>query len=384
MWDRVRFNTLNLGDEDGTTSIGAELGKLARIFATVVAVATMCSSLSVAQALPRKLEAKVYKSGLKFPVDLAWAPGTKKLFFTEKATGKIRVLVGRRLLKRPCTNLDVNANGERGALGIALHPRFENNHSLYVYYTNASPLENRVTRFEVRRNRCRRPRHVVRGIPSPSTIHQGGQLEFVKGALFVSVGDGGNLSIAQDLQSRLGKVLRYKPNGRIPRGNPFSQPGNRSPVWSYGHRNPFGLTHKPRTGVLLETENGPECDDEVNRIRKGRNYGWGAGYQCGTAGVGPNPKRPLHRWTSPIAPTDPAWYIGPLKALSGAMYVGDFIKEKLRRFNFRPGVGRVRRTRPILQSPRQITDVTKGPGGCLYWATVATINRIQRKATNRC
>jgi glucose/arabinose dehydrogenase len=131
---------------------------------TVVAVATMCSSLSVAQAPPRKLEAKVYKSGLKFPVDLAWVPGTKKLFFTEK-TGRIRVLEGRRLLGRPCANLDVNASGERGALGIALHPRFKDNRFLYVYYRNASPLENRVTRFEVCRNRCRRAKHVVRGIP---------------------------------------------------------------------------------------------------------------------------------------------------------------------------------------------------------------------------
>jgi len=360
------------------------LGKLARISVAVVAIATMYSSLGVAHALPRKLEAKVYKGDLKFPVDLAWVPGTKKLFFTEKDTGRIRVLEGRRLLKRPCANLNVNASGERGALGIALHPRFKDNRSLYVYYTNASPLENRVTRFKVRRNRCRRAKHVVRGIPSPSTIHQGGQLEFVKGALFVSVGDGGNSSTAQNLQSRLGKILRYKPNGTIPQSNPFSQPGNRNPVWSYGHRNPFGLTHKPRTSALFETENGPECDDELNRIRKGRNYGWGAGYQCGTAGVGSNPKRPLHRWTRPIAPTDPAWYIGPLRALTGALYVGDFNKEKLRRFNFRRGVGKVRSARPILQSPRQISDVTKGPGGCLYWATVATINRIQRKATNGC
>ena len=365
-------------------SKGAELGRVARISVCLTAAATICSSLSVAQALPRNLEVKVYKRGLNFPVDLAWVPGSKKLFFTEKATGRIRVLVGRRLLRRPCANLDVNASGERGALGIALHPDFKRNRFLYVYYTNASPLQNRVTRFKVRRNRCRRARHVVRGIPSPSTIHQGGQLEFVKGNLFVSVGDGGNASNAQDLQSKLGKILRYKPNGTVPLSNPFSQPGNRSPVWSYGHRNPFGLTHKPKTRVLMETENGPACDDELNRIKKGRNYGWGAGYQCGTAGVGSNPKGALHRWTPPIAPTDPTWYIGPLQRLSGALYVGDFNKEKLRRFNFGPRAERVRGARPILQSPRQISDVTKGPDGCLYWATVATIHRIQKKATNRC
>lgn len=360
------------------------MGRVVRIAVCVMAAATICSSLSVAQALPRHLEAKGYKFDLRLPVDLAWVPGTDKLFFTEKATGKIRVLDGRRLLRRPCANLDVNSSGERGALGITLHPDFKHNRFLYVYYTNASPLQNRVTRFTVGANRCRRPKHIVKGIPSPSTIHQGGQLEFMKGNLFVSVGDGGNASKAQDLQTRLGKILRYKPNGTIPRSNPFFQPGNRSPVWSYGHRNPFGLTHKPRTRVLIETENGPQCDDEVNRIQKGRNYGWGAGYQCGTAGVGSNPKRPLHRWTPPIAPTDPAWYIGPLNSLSGALYVGDFNKGKLRRIDFGPGVRRVRKARSILESSRRITDVAKGPDGCLYLATLSTIQRIQRKATNSC
>jgi glucose/arabinose dehydrogenase len=227
----------------------------------------------------------------------------------------VRIIKERRLLRRACVDLDVNAQGERGTLGIALHPKFDRNNLLYVYYTNASPLENRVTRFKVNKNRWG---------------------------------------------------------------------GRRSPVWSYGHRNPFGLTHKPGTSVLLQTENGPECDDEVNRILKGRNYGWGPGYSCGTAGVGPNPKGPLHRWTPTIAPTDPLWYKGPLRRLSGSMYVGDFKIEKLRRFRFNRKVSRVRSSLPIYQSPRQISDVAKGPGGCLYIATFASIIKIARASRNSC
>jgi glucose/arabinose dehydrogenase len=130
-------------------------------------------------------------------------------------------------LHRPRRQLE---RGE-GCVGIALDPRFRTNRFLYVYYTNRSPLQNRVTRFTVRKNRCRRPRHIIR-LPSPSTIHQGGQLDFMHGKLFVTVGDGGNAANAQSLNTRLGKVLRYNRDGSIPRNNPFSRPRRRSAIWS--------------------------------------------------------------------------------------------------------------------------------------------------------
>lgn len=106
------------------------------------------------RALPRGLDVSTYKRGLNFPVDMAWVPGSKRIFFTEK-TGKIRVMDGDNIRSRACRTLDVNSDGERGLLGIVLHPNFERNHWLYVYYSNASPLESRVTRFTVKNGRCR-------------------------------------------------------------------------------------------------------------------------------------------------------------------------------------------------------------------------------------
>ena len=328
-------------------------------------------------ALPAATTVETYKGGLAFPVDMAWVTGTKRIFFTEKDTGKVRVMIGRRLLDRPCVNLDVYAAGESGALGIVLHPRFKENHFLYVFYNNDSPREGRVTRFTVSNNRCRDARHVVRGLDVSSGYHNGGQLEFVDGKLFVSTGEAHRESEAQRKDNRLGKILRLNPDGSIPDGNPFSQPGDRNPVWSYGHRNPFGLAHKPGSKWLFESENGPNCDDELNRIKKGRNYGWGDNYQCGTAGVGPNPKGPMKRWTPTIVPTDLWWYQGRLRSLNGDLYMGDF-QGRLHRFSLNDRGTSIRRHRVIYRG-EPIVDVAEGPRGWLYFLTPDSIVRIVRR-----
>ncbi|MDQ3752977.1 MAG: PQQ-dependent sugar dehydrogenase [Actinomycetota bacterium] len=343
--------------------------------AILITLSILSALPQTSSAAPKGAKVARYKGGLNFPIDMARVPRTKTIFFTEK-TGRIRVMHGRKLVQRPCAKLDVASDGERGLLGIALHPNYKKNHFLYVYYVNASPLESRVARFEVNQNRCRDKKGIVSNIPAASGYHIGGQLEFAGGKLFVSVGEGHNAADAQDKDNRLGKVLRYNPDGSIPRANPFSKPGNRSPVWSYGHRNGFGLTHKPGTQKLYESENGPDCDDELNRIKRGRNYGWGSGYACGTSGVGPRPKRPLHRWGSVIAVTDPWWYKGRMKRLNGDIYAGGFSDGALHRLVMNGKGTRVRRDKVIHSGSGGIVDVAKGPGGWLYFMTASSIYRI--------
>lgn len=328
-------------------------------------------SPAVTEALPTGTKVQTYQGRLDFPIDMAWVKGMKKIFFTEKS-GAIRVMKGRRLLTHPCATLPTNSDGERGLLGIALHPAFEKNHKLYVFFTHNDPIENRVVRFIVQHNRCTKKRVIVDGIPS-NTIHNGGQIEFVGSKLFVSVGEAGDPSNSQDRGNRLGKVLRYNANGSVPKDNPF---GNA--VWSYGHRNPFGLAHIPGTHKLYETENGPECDDEFNFIKRGRNYGWGDGYQCGTKGVGPNPKAPLRRWSQVIVASDPTWYEGRLKRLNNSIYVGSFGDGKLHRLLLNERGTRLRHDRVVYDSDDSIVDVSPGPGGWLYFMTPSGIFRIVR------
>ena len=346
-----------------------------RMLALAVSSFVLIALAPTVLALPDGTSVQTYKGGLDFPIDMAWVQGTKKIFFTEKNSGKVRVMLGRRLLARACVDLDVSPDGERGALGITLHPRFKDNHKLYVYYTNSSPLENRVTSFVVENNRCTQADHIVTGLSTMgATNHNGGQLEFVGGKLFVSTGEAADPSESQDRDSRLGKILRYNPNGTVPNDNPF---GDQNPVWSYGHRNPFGLTHKPGTKKIYSSENGPNCDDELNIIVRGRNYGWGAGYQCGTAGVGQDPKGPIRRWSDIIVPTDPTWYRGRLKALNGLL-MGDYGSGRLHRFKMNDSNTDVLADRIVYDGSESIVDVATGPGGWLYFLTPSAIMRVVR------
>jgi glucose/arabinose dehydrogenase len=340
----------------------------------LVAAAAACLPAN-AQAVPPGTRVQLFKGGLDFPVDIAYVPNSKKLFFTEKNTGKIRVISSGNLLPQACVDLDVLTDGERGALGLVLDPDYATNQFLYVYFTNASPVENRVTRFTVQNNACTNPRVIVRGIPSTSGYHNGGQLLFVSGKLFVTVGEGHDPANAQSLRTRLGKVLRYNRNGTIPSDNPVLG-GRRSAIWTYGHRNGFGLAKRGRTGQVFETENGPNCDDELNRILRGRNYGWGGGYACGTAGVGRSPVAPLKRWTPPIAPTDPWFYSGRVKQLRGALFVGDFNTGTLRKVVLNDAGTVVRSISRTHVAADGITDVSGGPGGWLYFATTTGIYRV--------
>ncbi len=113
-----------------------------------------------------------------------------------------------------------------------------------------------------------------------ATVHNGGRIKFgPDGALYAVVGEHANAVNAQTVNRNTnlgGKVLRMTPDGGVPAGNPF--PG--SFVWAYGIRNSFGFTFDPTQGSFWLTDNGPSCNDEVNRIVKAGNYGWGPQATC--------------------------------------------------------------------------------------------------------
>jgi glucose/arabinose dehydrogenase len=153
--------------------------------------------------------------------------------------------------------------GEGGLLGIALSPDYANDGLVYAYYTTDS--DNRIVRFKLGGGVEPLVTGIARGV-----IHDGGRIAFgPDGKLYAGTGETGNGPLAQDLSVPNGKILRMNPDGSVPDDNPF--PGSR--VWSYGHRNVQGLAWD-RRGRLWSSELGQNRVDEVNLIRRGRNYGW--------------------------------------------------------------------------------------------------------------
>lgn len=329
-----------------------------------------------APGAPKGTIVQTVENGLAFPVDMAWVQGTGTVFFTEKNSGKLREMHRGTLRPVPCINLRVDSSGEQGLLGIVLDPDYSTNHFLYVYFSSKGADDNRVARFEVVDHVCTDKTVLLDGIPDNS-IHNGGQLEFVDGYLFISTGDAANPNFAQNLNSLAGKILRINSDGTIPEDNPYDFPAAHPAVWSYGHRNTFGLAARGDTGQLLQSENGPGCDDEVNIILPGENYGWGPSYSCAGPGVGVDPMPPLREWTPTIAPTDVVFYEGRLDALDGTLLMGDYNRGRIHRFELSKDGLDITDESIAHNEGGSIIDVAKGPGGWVYYLTETTIKRIK-------
>ncbi len=159
------------------------------------------------------------------------------------------------------------AEGEAGLLGIAVSPSYRKSKAVFAYVT--TDRDNRVLRMTFDGARISAPTPILTGIPK-GFIHDGGRLQFAPdGALFVSTGETGDRSLAQDPDSLGGKILRITERGEPAPGNPDPS----SPIWTIGHRNVQGLAFDD-DGNLWASEFGDSTFDELNLIQKGNNYGW--------------------------------------------------------------------------------------------------------------
>jgi glucose/arabinose dehydrogenase len=228
--------------------------------ASAAATATVLAT-GPAEAAPKP--GKVLARGLEIPWGLTFLPGGDALV-TERGGDVHRVRRGGG--RRRVGSVATSGGGEGGLLGAALHPAFRRNRWVYFYVTTAG--DNRIVRRRYVDGRLQDGQVVRAGIPK-GPIHDGGRIAFgPDGLLYVGTGDTGDGELAQRRSSLGGKILRMTPGGGVPAGNPFG-----TLVWSYGHRNVQGLDWD-RQGRLWATELGQSTRDELNRIRKGRNYGW--------------------------------------------------------------------------------------------------------------
>jgi quinoprotein glucose dehydrogenase len=186
---------------------------------------------------------------------------------------------------------------ETGLIGIALDPHYEANGFIYAYYTAGTAeadFKNRVVRVQ---RDGENSETILDNLPA-GIIHNGGILAFgPDDNLYIGVGvNNVDKEKAQDIHYLGGKVLRVTVNGSIPKDNPFPN----SPVYSYGHRNIFGMAFHPKTGKLYICDVGPDHDDEINIIAPGGNYGWP---QVMGRSDNPDWMNPIKTYTPTMTPT---------------------------------------------------------------------------------
>jgi aldose sugar dehydrogenase len=216
-------------------------------------------------------------TGFTTPWEIGFLPDGTPLV-TERP-GRVAAVVGG-VRKVVGTIPDVVAAGEGGLLGLAIDPGFATNRRIYTCYVSGAAgtaVDERIVRFRVAEDlgSLTDQTTILAGIPKGASgnRHTGCRLAIgPDGMLWAGTGDVVQPTLPQDPTSRAGKVLRMTLGGAPAPGNPG---GAWDPyVYTLGHRNVQGLAFRPSDGAAFSVEHGTGCDDEVNRLTAGANFGW--------------------------------------------------------------------------------------------------------------
>lgn len=339
-----------------------------------------------------KLEFSVAKvvQGLSHPWSMAFLPNGN-ILITERI-GRLRVIRNGELDPLPIAGVPkVALGGQAGLFDIVLHPQFPENQLIYLSYAG---LGNGGKGTEVARARYVEGRLIdletilVVRPKTPGGRHFGSRLLFgPDGYLYVTAGERGMRNRAQDLSDLAGKVIRITENGQVPPDNPFvGQSGVRPEIYTYGNRNPQGLTLHPYTGQIWEAEHGPKGGDEINLLLPGSNYGWpvityGRSYAGTPIGEGTSKAgmaQPLRHWVSSIAPSGMTFYTGKQFPLwQGNLFLAALAGRALVRLEVN-GTEVVHEERLLEDFGERIRDVRQGPDGHLYLLTDASNGALLR------
>jgi len=332
---------------------------------------------------------------LHLPWSIAFLPDGKMLV-TEKFPAHLRIVSPDGTMSEPLTGLSGLASARTlGLLDVVLAPDFKKSRRIYFSFFDTLPKGNSNTYLahavlDQAGNSLHDVTVIYRGIPElPEenfSMKQGGRIVFAKdGSLFMTIGDrDGNRKadydqqLAQKLDNDVGKIIHLTAEGAPAPDNPFLNRSDVRPeIWAYGIRSPEGFVIAP-DGTLWEIEHGPRGGDEVNRIQKGKNYGWpiithGLDYPGGPIGDGIVAKdgmeQPVYYWDPVIAPSGLAYYNGKLfPKWRGSLLAGALRGLGVYRLELKNG--KVVAEEPLLSELRtRIRDVRVGPDGAVYVLT---------------
>jgi glucose/arabinose dehydrogenase len=369
---------------------------------TLALAALLTPSLSLAQTFKSSagdLRVETVAKGLVHPWALAFLPDGRMLV-TERP-GRIRIVAKDGTLSPALGNVPkVFAVSQGGLLDLALDRNFAQNKTIYFSYAEPFDGGGRTALARARLDAETPKLDDVKVIyrqegPASRGDHFGSRIaQSSDGNIFLTNGEHFiDRNKAQTLDNDLGKIVRITPDGAAPKDNPFvNRSGARPEVWSYGHRNPQGLTINPADGKLWEQEHGAMGGDEINVIAPGKNYGWplvshGVNYDGSPVGTGkqqaPGIEDPVWHWTPSIAPSGLTFYTGDLfPAWKGNLFNGALKFQLLSRLEVKDG--KIVKEERLLQGLHErIRDVRQGPDGALYLLTDNNAGRILRVTPNK-
>jgi glucose/arabinose dehydrogenase len=320
-------------------------------------------------------------TGLDFPGAFTLA-SDGRIFHAERFTGQIRIYDPSNASDTLFFTVpDVETNGEQGLLGIALAPGYPSQPQVFAYATRdiAGTATNQILRIRDVGGTGTNMRVIWSSDVPAEFNHNGGRILFgPDDRLYAIVGDAEAASNSQNLANDAGKILRMKPSGTVPPSNPF--PG--SHIWAYGIRNSYGFGFDPMSGSLWETENGPSCNDELNRIVKGANYAWGPDQTCSTPPEhplntnqdGPSPVLPQVWFTPTTAPVGIAFCVGcDISSAEGAFFFGNYNDGTIRQGTLSGDRTTILSTTTVYSHSDSILSLERGPDGTVYFSDTSGI-----------
>lgn len=315
---------------------------------------------------------RVVKDSLFIPWEILWGP-VNNIWLTQKNGYICRLHPSTGMLDTLYHETATVIQSEGGMLGMALHPQFLSNPFVYVVYNylQGSLYRERLVRYTYNGvNALSSPLILVDNVTS-AVNHNGSRLLIEGDKLFFSTGDATVASNAQNIASPNGKIHRINLDGTIPADNPF--PGRS--IWSWGHRNPQGLVIAG--GKIYSTEHGPNNDDEINIISRGRNYGWPnvEGF-CDKPSkkqfcTDSNVAEPIYAWTPTLAVCGLDYYDAAMfPAWKNSLIMATLKDSRLYRLQLNAAGDRILSTAVISQIVQgRLRDVCFSPEGKIYVST---------------
>jgi len=339
-----------------------------------------------------KVRVVTIAAGLFHPWSIAILPDGQSMLVAEK-NGRLRIIRNGALDPQPIWTAPAVKQGD-GLHWIALHPQFAQNRLVYASYPKDGE---RGGTLAIARGRFDGTalidvKEIFVADAWETSGNLAGKILFGRdGMLYVTVGDRDRICCngtddnslrmkAQALDNHIGKTLRLRDDGSVPPDNPFvSRSGAKPEIFTYGHRNGYGLAVHPVTGELWQAEIGPMGGDEVNVLLPGHNYGWplvsmGRNYTGTLASDEPwfrkGMDNPRMFWVPSISPSSLLFYTGDkFPRWKDNMLVGSLNGLSIQRVAFNQP-SQAERREPLLRSLNiRFRDVAQGPDGFIYVAT---------------